>query len=60
MKILEYKTAHGDNYTELDQMVNELIGKGFQPYGSPYLSDAPVAGISDSFVVMQAVVRYDN
>lgn len=60
MRIIEYKTAHGDNYTELDQMVNELIGKGFQPFGSPYLSDAPVAGMTDTFVVMQGMVRYES
>jgi hypothetical protein len=51
----EYRTAHGNSVKELDAEVNELIKEGFQPYGSPYVSDRPFE--ADRFGVWQAMVR---
>jgi hypothetical protein len=38
-KIIGYKTATGANVRELDHAVIELLSEGYEPYGSPYLSD---------------------
>jgi len=60
MKIVEYKTAYGSDTKKLDEDVNRLLSEGFQPYGSPYLSDNEVKGLDDSFVIWQAMVRYSD
>jgi hypothetical protein len=48
MKIIEYKTAQGSSRKELDESVNRLIQDGYQPFGSPYLSDNEVEGKVDT------------
>jgi hypothetical protein len=60
MKVVEYKTAHGGSVRELDRTVNQMISEGFQPFGSPYLSESEVEGVTDTFAVWQAMVRYDH
>jgi hypothetical protein len=59
-KIIEYKTAAAERFGELDKKIAEMIGHGFQPYGSPYLSDYPVEGMTSTFVVAQAMVKYEE
>lgn len=58
MKVIEYKTANGSSSTELDECVNAMLKDGFQPLGSPYLSDHEIDGIVGGFAVFQAMVRY--
>jgi len=58
MKVEEYRTAHGSSIKELDENVNRMIPEGFQPFGSPYLSDNEVEGKVETFAVWQAMVRY--
>ena len=58
MKIIAYKTAHGSSVRELDESVTEMLKAGFQPFGSPYLSDTEIEGKADTFAVWQAMVRY--
>jgi len=36
MEIIEYKTAVSIDIANLDKTVNELIKKGFHPFGTPY------------------------
>ena len=60
MKIIEYKTAHGASVKELDECVPAMLNDGFQPFGSPYLSDHEVEGKVDTFAVWQAMVRYED
>jgi len=48
--IMEYITAAESSRTDLDTRVNELIQRGFQPFGSPYVKD-------NSFPC-QAMVKY--
>jgi hypothetical protein len=60
MKIIEYKTAHGSSVQELDEDVNAMLRDGFQPFGSPYLSDQEVEGRVGTFAVWQAMVRYEG
>ena len=36
MKIHEYKTAFGDDTSELDENVKALLEQGFEPYGQPF------------------------
>lgn len=60
MKIIEYKTAHGSSVRELDENVNAMLRDGFQPFGSPYLSDTEIEGKVDTFAVWQAMVRYEK
>ena len=57
-RVTEYKTAGASSAKDLDVEVNDLIAKGFQPYGNPYLSDREVEGKVDRFVLWQAMVRY--
>ena len=56
-KITEYKTVVADNFEKLDSLVNKSLAQGFQPYGSPYLTDNPVEGRTDKFTVAQAMVK---
>ncbi|WP_076789660.1 DUF1737 domain-containing protein [Chlorobium sp. KB01] len=60
MKITEYKTAHGSSVRELDECVNAMLKEGYQPFGSPYLSDTEIEGKVDTFAVWQAMVRYSE
>ena len=60
MKITEYKTAHGTSSEELDERVNIMLRKGFQPFGNPYLSDQAVEGKADGFAIWQAMVKYEK
>ena len=39
MKISEYRTVTATDATLLDKKVNDLIQRGFEPYGSPYVYD---------------------
>lgn len=57
MKIIKYVTATSDDFKSLDREVAQLISQGFQPYGSPYLSDNKVEGAIKTFIVAQAIVR---
>jgi hypothetical protein len=36
MKIAQYQTVSALDPRALDKSVNELLGNGWQPYGSPY------------------------
>ena len=60
MRIIEYKTAHGSSVKELDELVNSMLRDGFQPFGSPYLSDHAIEDTLDTFAVWQAMVRYEE
>lgn len=55
-QIIEYSTVtiYDDNFEELHQKVNKLIGNGFQPFGSPCITPKTEAG----FIACQAMVRY--
>lgn len=45
---------------ELDENVNAMLKEGFQPFGSPYLSDTEIEGNVDTLAVWQAMVRYEK
>lgn len=60
MRITSYTTATANNFSALDDKVNGMIEMGHQPFGSPYLTDTPIEGKVDSFVVAQAMVIYTN
>ncbi len=51
-EIAEYITARDSNIKDLDIAVNELIQRGFQPFGSPYVTEG------DEFLACQAMVKY--
>lgn len=57
MKIKEYVTAFGNNPRELDEAVNKLIAKGWQPYGSPYATENPVKQALEHLLLAQAMVK---
>jgi hypothetical protein len=50
--IEEYLTVVAADAKELDAKVSELLKKGFQPYGSPYLASGP-----ESITLFQALTR---
>ncbi len=52
-RITEYATARGSNIKDLDARVNELIQRGLQPFGSPYMVEGPEP------LVCQAMVQYE-
>ena len=54
-KITGYVTAFANSAKELDEEVNKLIMEGYQPYGSPYLTDSDLEGKTDTFVLFQAM-----
>jgi hypothetical protein len=41
----------------LDQAVNALLAKGFQPHGSPYATENSVEGAMESLLLAQAMVK---
>ena len=53
-RITEYSTARDSNIKDLDRIVNEMIEQGFQPFGSPYVTEG------DEFLACQAMVRYEE
>lgn len=60
MRIKHYVTAFSNDLVKLDREVNELIAKGYQPYGNPYISDNEIAGGTDRFLACQAMVLYET
>jgi hypothetical protein len=60
MKITQYVTAYGNNPRELDQAVNALLAKGFQPHGNPYATENPVEGAMESLLLAQARVKGES
>src|SRR5258707_10550446 len=56
MEIMEYKTAVSTDIASLDKIVNELIEKGFQPFGSPYFVPKNAHGVVIDYTVCQAMV----
>lgn len=53
-QIIEYTTIRESNFESLDMKVNELIEQGFQPFGSPYVTD------NGDFLACQAMVKYEE
>ena len=61
MRIKHYITAFANDAIKLDREVNELLAKGYQPYGDPYVSDC--GGAVDEtgrFLACQAMVSYEE
>ena len=56
MEIIEYKTAVSTDITNLDKAVNELIKKGFHPFGTPYFVPKNAHGVLIDYTVCQAMV----
>ena len=52
-KITEYTTARAGDFKAFDIQINEHIRRGYQPFGSPYVTES-----MDEFLVCQAMVRY--
>ncbi len=52
-EIIEYITALASNIKDLDKKVNDLIKQGYQPYGSPYVTEGT------EFLACQAMVRHN-
>ena len=50
--ITEYTTARGDSIKDLDAAVNALIQNGYQPFGSPYVTES-----NNEFLACQAMVK---
>jgi hypothetical protein len=57
MKVIEYRTATGENCVSLDAEVGKLLAQGFQPYGNPYFSQSKGKGAATTFQVGQAMIR---
>lgn len=55
-KIIDYRTASGSTSRELDTSVMELLGSGYEPFGSPYLCNKPVEGVGGELAFYQAMV----
>jgi hypothetical protein len=52
MNIGEYRTVRAGNFKDLDETVNKLLADGFQPYGSPYVTES-----AGEFLACQAMVK---
>ena len=57
-KITEYTTARAENYKDFDIEINEYIRRGYQPFGSPYVTESENEQGVREFLVCQAMVRY--
>lgn len=58
MKVAEYKTATGDNWTTLDAEVNKLLAQGYHLYGNPYVVTSTIEGTIGTFMTAQAMVKF--
>ena len=56
MEIIEYKTAVSTDIANLDKAVNELIKKGFHPFGTPYFVPKNAHGVVIDYAVCQAMM----
>jgi hypothetical protein len=56
MEIVEYKTAVSTDIANLDITVNELIKKGFHPFGTPYFVPKNAHGVLIDYAVCQVMV----
>ena len=54
-KIVEYRTAFARDLDEFDAAVNDSIAKGFQPFGSPYITSG-----DQGDDICQAMVKRGN
>jgi len=54
-EIKKYLTVRESNYKDLDDAVNGKIKEGWQPFGSPYVTDA-----TSEFLACQAMVSTKN
>jgi hypothetical protein len=64
-KIVEYLTVTGSmDLGHFDKQINELLDKGFQPYGHPCIAGASSADADEhpqsDFLIAQAMVRYEE
>lgn len=50
-EIKRYHTVRESNFQDLDNLVNQLIKKGWQPFGNPYVTDS-----EREFLACQAMV----
>ena len=55
MKTILYHTVSASTPAELDKSVNGLLEEGYQLFGSPYLSDQPIAGMAGNMAFYQAM-----
>ncbi len=58
-KIIQYKTVEGHkghSQLTIDEIVNDLLLNGWQPYGNPYSFHAGSNGI----IVRQVMVKYET
>ncbi len=55
MKTILYHTVRASTAAELDKAVNGLLEKGYQLFGSPYLSDRPIEGMVGNMAFYQAM-----
>jgi hypothetical protein len=60
-KVTEYKTVSADSAAQLDTAVNELLHRGFQLFGNPYLANASAsaeaAETKEALQIFQAMIR---
>ena len=56
METVLYHTVIASTSKELDAAVNELLGQGYQLYGSPYLSDRPIEDLGGDRAFYQAMI----
>jgi hypothetical protein len=59
MRIKHYVTAFANDVVKLDRAVNELLAKGYQPYGDPYVADSATTE-PERFLACQAMVSYEE
>ena len=60
MRIVLYRTVNASTAGELDTAINELLGQGYQLYGSPYLSDGSTEGVAGTAAFYQAMTLDDQ
>ena len=60
MSIGTYKTVGADTADELDDQVNEMLGEGWELYGSPYAVQVSEVDGRTERIVYQALVLHDK
>lgn len=56
-KIIEYRMVYSDEYLDFTEIVNDMIKRGYQPYGNTFMANDT---INNESCYHQPMVKYED